>query len=309
MKRFVSMLMILALLPCAAALADPEDWEYYVDPDFTIRYPDYLEVYGVPEEETGWNMLVFEEPDGTDENGNPHILMIILRAEEKDWREWVKTGRFPDIRGKMQQLRRLSADEADSQPNMPMDHLFSLFQCADGSELQETVVIETPDEPDWIILIRYPMYNELNYPYIFHWMLETMVLPGMMADNGSFLLLAEADGDERLEFTDNISEIEVDGDASPFWLITVPNLRVTDFVLELVDWDDAAFTVSGTETLYSADVFDAESALEIYAYIPDMLPNLRIRCINPAGEEEVWYIAQSGEDGSLFFMTESDITF
>ena len=51
MKRFVCMLLILALLPCAAALADLEDWEYYVDPDFSIRYPDYLEVYGVPEEE------------------------------------------------------------------------------------------------------------------------------------------------------------------------------------------------------------------------------------------------------------------
>ena len=46
MKRLVCLLLTLALLPCAAALADLDEWEYYYGDGYTIRYPDYMDAYG-----------------------------------------------------------------------------------------------------------------------------------------------------------------------------------------------------------------------------------------------------------------------
>ena len=86
MKRFVCLLLALVLLPLTAAWADLDDWESTGDDGFSIRYPDYMAVYGVPEEETGWisqRYIVYDEPHPMD------AVMVITSEGRVACRKWI----------------------------------------------------------------------------------------------------------------------------------------------------------------------------------------------------------------------------
>ena len=304
MKRLVCLLLALLLFPCVVSLADLEDWEYYESWDFTIRYPDYLQVYGVPEEETGWNMDVFEETDGTDENGKPHILLCVIRAAEEDWALWRETACFPDTWGEMEQFQRLPVDEPDINLEVSMDMAYALYRSLDGMWTREVIFLESPTEDlDYVIVLQFPTEDDGNYQNILHWMLDTLTFPNLGTASGSFTLRSEytAAGDTA------VAEVQIDEEAPAIWLYA--EALITDFAVEQVEWDDAAFTVSAVTTLYSTPRLSPGDVIAIRAYMPDMLPTLRIRGINPEGTEEIWYITESGMDGSLMLLSEADVLY
>ena len=300
MRRIFCVLLALAVLPCFAA-AEYDGWAYYESVlDFSIQYPaDLLDVYGVPEEEEGWNSEVFEPVSGGD-----GALLTITRADETAWDEtWPESG-FPDFKGNTVRMDRVAVDEPGVElAEVPMDMHYGMYRSADGGTMAEVIVLESPtDDLDYVIIARFPADDGYGWQDIFDGMIETLEFPRLGASRGAFTL--------RYDFTGGIAfdEVTVDEGAEAMWLYAEP--YVTDFVLEEVEWDDAAFTVTGAKTLYTADRFSAEDkALCIYAWIPDMMPTLRFRGVDPDGTEQVWYISASGMDGSLMLLSEPDLFY
>ena len=313
MKHFVCLLLALVLLPLTAAWADLDDWESTGDDGFSIRYPDYMAVYGVPEEETGWNMLVLEDPDGRDENGRPQILLYVLRADEATWSNWKEMGSFPNIYGEYEPMQKLTVDEPPilDEPeelvmHVTMDMSYSLYQSMDGKWWQEVFIFDHPTADDFVVICHFPANDGGWYSNVLHWMIATMEFDDMddigngapYAGSCSFSLLVDNIYDNPYQ------EIILDEEAEPMWLFADP--AVSSFVLEEVEWDDP-FTLSGVTPLYTDDLFTPDEALAIYAYVPDMMPVLRVRGINAEGAEEVWYVSESGEDGSLMLIPAADV--
>ena len=319
MKRLFILLTVLVLIPSAAALADLEDWLLYEGQEFTIRYPEYMQVYGVPEEETGWNMDVLEEPDGTGEDGKPQILLAVIRADAADWTQWQETG-FPDTWGQIEPMTRVEVDEPSVIPESDMRTHYLLYQSMDGKWMKKVIILETPvfEDPDYVIISRYPSYDDGNYENILDWMIGFMTFPEKYADgtNGNEgPVNGVTGGDDGFTFwlsrefypklVYEAYPVKVDADGPFMWLYT--DTEVTDLVVEKVEWDDETFTVTAVTPVYSIDMLDPTYALCIRAYIPEMLPNLRIRATSFDGEEGCWYISESGEDGSLLLIPEEDL--
>ena len=86
--------------------------------------------------------------------------------------------------------------------------------------------------------------------------------------------------------------------------IRVPLEEVTDFALEKLDWNDFKYTAS---PVCVAAVLSPGQNLRIYTDIPDAMPNLRFRYTDGRGNPQCWYITQSGRDGSLMLLGESDL--
>ena len=185
MKKLTCLLLVLMLLPVGFALADLEDWVLYRGDGFTIRYPDYMDVYGVPEEETGWNMDVLEDPSGRDDNGNGPIMLYVLLAGEEDWQVWQASGGFPDIYGEYIPMERLVVDEPpvlDEPPEVTMetvmDMSYALYRSTDGAWQLEAFIFDHPSEQDYVVLCRFPADDGGGYSDVLHWMIATMEFDG-----------------------------------------------------------------------------------------------------------------------------------
>ena len=95
------------------------------------------------------------------------------------------------------------------------------------------------------------------------------------------------------------AEIRVDEEAPAFWLFV--DSGVTDLKVELLEWKED-LTLASATTLHTDDRFLPDEALAIHAYIPDMMPTLRVSCVDAFRIAESWLITESGEDGSLMLI-------
>lgn len=311
MKRLMSLLLVLAfVLPGAAALADLEDWEYHVTDDYTIRYPDYIEIYGVPEEEIGWNMEVFADPESTELRGVP-VQINILYAGADDWTEWLETGAFPDEMGNMEEMERVTVDEPPVDLNTGLDTTYALFRSADGKRMTEAFIFD-PDEGDldYVVLCRYMADDEGWDSNVLHWMLETLTFagaaPAQPGEKGSFLLYDgywEYDG-----FHEVVADLDADETAQERYFIFVKS-DVTDFSVEKLTWNDETFGITKAETLWKAKELTTKDVISIYDWAPEFFPNVRISAVNADGIEEVWYVSVSGENGDLILLSQEEVDY
>ena len=323
MKRFLLLILALSMTAfCVSAQADPEEWPVYEGDGYTIRCPEDMDLYGVPEEETGWNMEVFEDPAGRDENGKPQIYLTVIRADVHDWMQWEETG-FPTVWGDIETMQRMEVDEPTVDLVTDMNMSYRLYRTGDSRWLKKVIILEAPefDDPDYVIISRFPAYDDMHYEDIQDWMIESMTFPwyrdpeegptnGVTGGGNE-----DPDGDNGFSFfldTDFFSEVAyqtypvtVDKDAPSFYLYT--DTEVMDLVVERLEWDDSTFTVTSVTPVYETDMMVPEDALCIQAWIPEMLPDLRIRATGYGGDEGCWYITESGEDGSLILVPEEEL--
>ena len=131
--------------------------------------------------------------------------------------------------------------------------------------------------------------------------LSTLEFPPQPVVNDDFMLDYFQGGAAGMQFID----VVYDEDAEPITL--VPYRDMKDFVLETLTWDGEAFTVSEALPFYAANPLSPGNNLNIYCYFADVLPNLRIRYTDADGEAKCFYIFQSGRDGSLLLLTESEL--
>ncbi|MBR0513562.1 MAG: hypothetical protein IJK06_04840 [Clostridia bacterium] len=309
MKRLVCLLLALVLLPCISALADLDEWEFYTGPDFTIRFPDYMVPYDISAQVTGRPMILLEDPEDTDAEGNPNMQLYIFRADEETWKAWQDASAFPDPYGGFETMQRIPVDEPPvmDEPEevemvLTMDMSYALYQSEDGKWQQEVFIFDHPAADDYVVICRFPAGDTLNSD-VLHWMIAYMTFFDPETGNSGNL------SDSWCPFSlypDNhyatpFREVVVDEDAEPIWLFA--EYPMTNFSLEHLAWSDDMLTVVSAAPLFTADQFTTEEALAIYTYIPDFAPELRVHAVNSEGGEEFWYITDSGEDGSLVLLS------
>ena len=92
-------------------------------------------------------------------------------------------------------------------------------------------------------------------------------------------------------------------------IVLIPLREMTDFALEYLDWDwdfdDPEPSVA--MTLYAAAILAPGDNLRVSCYFEDIMPNLRVRYTDAEGEDQCFYLFQSGRDGSLMLLTESEL--
>ena len=310
MKRLVCLLLTLALLPCAAALADLDEWEYYYGDGYTIRYPDYMDAYGVPMEETGWDMDIFADPEGTDEDGYPHIMLYVIREEQPVWYNWLQDGKFPDIFGRLEEMKRLPVDEPpvlDEPEEIDMNHTLDMtyakYESMDGKWWQEAFIFDKPEGLGYVVLCRFPANDEGWYSDVLHWMVGYMEFddseyPGYTGYDGpcSFSLY------DYNAYACPFTEVTVDSgeDVPVLWLFAEEPM--TDVRLEEIEWDDEFLHVTDARTLFFDEEFTDNETVRIVAWPPEIVPNLRVYGVNEEGGEEYWYIFASGENADVYLV-------
>ncbi|MBR4360859.1 MAG: hypothetical protein IKP32_09610 [Clostridia bacterium] len=294
MKRFFVLLLAAMLLTgCVSAAADVDDWALYEsEMGYTMLYPDFLlEVRCVPSAETGLDAELFVplEEDGA-------ASMRCRQADDPDDSDWEDRG-----------YRPMEMDEPDFEMYVPMEMRTALYLSPDGEEMVEEIRLESPVSMEafpagfeYVFDIRFPAEDQEDWRGIFECMLETLEFQPQPAEAGSFRLDFFSGGAAGMRFT----PVVVDEDAEP--LVLTPRANVTGFVLEKLDWDDDTFSVAGAEPLYAANILTPADHLEIFCWFSDVLPDLRVRCLNESGEAECWYLFQSGMDGSLLLLSEEE---
>lgn len=116
------------------------------------------------------------------------------------------------------------------------------------------------------------------------------------AERGAFRLDRFSGGAMGMEFIPVV--VDADADILSVW----PNQQIKNVVLEELTLDENGRVLSA-EPLYIADVLESNQVLNIQAFEPEILPTLRVRGINEAGENECWYIGVSGENGDPLLLT------
>lgn len=186
---------------------------------------------------------------------------------------------------------RISRDE----PEVWLNYPYEMTAYTDGDIISEQWIISAPDR-DYVFIIQYETGDYQGWAPLFHEILGTVEFPDQPAVTADFRL-------DYAQSETQFPDIVVDEDADPMTLTALGD--VTDFVLELVDWEN--MEISSVSVLCIVYKFSPGDGLCIYAYIPDMLPNLRFRYRDANGEEKCWYISQSGRDGSLLMIGPDDL--
>ncbi len=290
MKRLFCILLALGLLVGAVLAEDGadddwdefgENWEYFESRfGFSLWYnADQL---------TCWTDAFEDEPaemfcPWDDESGVAVLICRGSRFSAALWDDWT----------------RVDLDGAD----IWLDYPYEMTAYTDGEIISEQWIISAPDA-DYVFIIQYEVEDHQNWALLFRDTLSGLEFPGQPAENASFRLDFFQGGAAGMEFFD----VVVDPDAAP--LVLIPLEKVTDFALETVDWADADWdnlTPSAVSPVCVAGALSPGMNLRIYAYIPDILPDLRFRYVDGEGENQCWYISQSGRDGSLLLIAEDDL--
>ena len=313
MKRFVCLLLALAiLLPGAAALADPEEWEYQSNGDYTIRYPDYMNIYSVLKEEYGWDMDVLESAA---ETGEEEFSVVILYAGMDDWLSWLETGSFPDIRGNMEKMGRVEVDEPPVDIRTGMETTFAQYMSADGKRMREVWIFDADEgDLDRVVICRWAADADGFYEDIVHWMMETLTFdgdpgpsggPARSGARGSFSVVGvwNYDGVHKV-----IKDVVVDRkSAGMYWIYVTSD--VTKFKVEKLTWNDRTFKVKNAKQLYANKKLTTTEVIAIHDWLPEMLPNIRIRAVNSDGIEEIWYVSTNEENGEIILLSEAEMSY
>ncbi|MBQ9263917.1 MAG: hypothetical protein IJ189_06845 [Clostridia bacterium] len=275
MKKLLCLLLTLALLPLLPARAETAIYE---SPYFTLSYDDAL-------------LTVEEHEDG--------VVLFLPRVAMGMTGIWCQV--MPSVYPDWSEDGFLFADLEDDF-DIAWPHACFIQPVDDGAYQLNTLCISAPDA-FYYLNVSYPNGDPDGWGAALWEMLHTLDLPAQPAIAGSFRLDFFQGGAAGMRFTDVVVDAEAE------WPLTLrPQGEVTGFVLEKIAWDADTFKPLSAQTLYAADRLSSGDNLNMYCFIPDVLPNLRIRCLNADGAEESWYISQSGRDGSLLLLSEQAVT-
>ena len=282
MKRLFSVLLALCLLCCAAAPgvveAQEEEWTLFESRfGFTLWYPsDQLEFW-IDDwyEETAEAFCPVDDQSG--------VAEMVCRGSRFSAMLW-------------DDYSRISDEEIDADLGYP----FEVTAYTDGDVIVEQWIVSAPDA-DYVFLIQYEAGDSQGWAPLFHAVLETLEFPSQPAGNADFRLDFFQGGAAGMTFTDMV----VDEDADPIVLIPLREMR--SFALEYLDWDFDTMTPTVAMTLYAATYLSPGNNLRVSCYFEDIMPNLRVRYTDAEGEAQCFYLFESGRDGSLMLMEESEL--
>lgn len=293
MKKTASILLaLLLLLTCVCfAAADEDAYKTYESPEgYTVMYPaDRINAYGVPAEEIGYDADCFEPAAA-----NTGAYMFSCVSQSPDWPDWAGMG-----------YRRQEIDEPDIELEVNMETSYRRYLTADGLQMVDVIRMTRPDGAgDYVFVLGAPVNDPDGWRDELIAVLETVEFPPMGVRAGAFRLDFANEDDEEEEAA-YFAEVTVDEEAESVVLTALD--KVTGFVLEALAWDDEAMKLADATALYSAAALSPGDSLRICCYFGEILPTLRVRCVNSAGENECWYLADSGMDGSLMLLSEAGV--
>jgi hypothetical protein len=287
MKRLFCMLLALCLFVCPALAEYDDAYEDEYDGDdgwvyFESRFGFsawYLE-YEISQWEDIWNGQTAEFfCPVEDQSGNAFMVFAGHRFSMLLWDDY---SRIP------------------LEPSISLDYPCEVTAFTDGGVVLEQWIVSVADG-DYVFILQYEADDPCNWRQLFYSVLGSVEFPSQPVQNVDFLLDYFQGGAAGMQFID----VVYDEEADPITL--VPYREMQDFVLEVLTWDDEAFTVKEAFSLYAASPLSPGDNLNIYCYFADILPVLRMRYTDAEGEAQCWYITQSGRDGSLMLLAEDEV--
>ena len=192
----------------------------------------------------------------------------------------------------------IRAEADDPEFDLALRYTYAVYESPD--ETVEELMVTTVDGDMYLFSLSCPAGDPQDVADQLRDLLGTLEFPSQPAVSGSFRL----DFWPEDVFGSETVDIVLDEEAQPLLLLAMQ--PVSTFVMEEVIWDEDAYQPIGFKPIYTAERLTAAEPLRLYCFIPDGLPFLRIRCYNGAGEEESYYLSQSGRDGSLMLLDEEE---
>lgn len=282
MKKLFYVLLALCFLCCAAVpgMAETygEEWTLFESRfGFNLWYPEDRLDFWIEDwcEEPAEAFCPVEDQSG--------VAEMVCRGSRYSAMMW-------------DDYTRISDDELDADFGLP----FEVTAYTDGEIIAEQWIVSARDA-DYVFIIQYETGDHQGWAPLFHAVLETLEFPAQPAENADFRLDYFQGGAAGMQFTDLV----VDGEADPFVLIPLREMR--SFALEYLDWDFDTMEPTVSMTLYASAILAPGGNLRVFCYFEDVMPNLRVRYTDAEGEEQCFYLFQSGRDGSLILLTESEL--
>lgn len=308
MKRLGCLLLVLILmLPGAAALAVPETWETMSDGAYSVRYPDTMRSFSALKEEYGWDIDVALDV----EQENATVALLVIYAAPKDWQRWLVNGDYPDDRGERETMKRLPVDEPPVELKVDAEVHYALYRSGDGERMKEAFIVDPEgSELDFVLVCLYPANDEGGFRDTLHRMVETFSFtsaPGgstrPTAEGGSFHVVSsyEYDGQHQV-----VKDLVVNRKSTNiYWIFA--DLPVTRFRVEKLTWNEKTFRVRKAKQLYSRKKLDPSEVIAVFDWLPEVFPTIRFRAVNVDGIEEIWYVSTDEENGKIVLLSEQQM--
>lgn len=305
MKRIASILLALALLCGASAGAEEADWQA-CESECGISFFYDANVFGVDVSARDGAVLVYplalsEKTEERNEAGfavawkdrqNQAAIRIsgpyAGGPEGAVPEDWMPPEEFAPLSGEMDLALPCWICRHEIE-----DEIIGPYAC------DEIVARGTDDL--YHLYVAYPQGDPDGWGEKLWEIMETMEFPPQAAEAGAIRLDFFQGGAAGMRFIDVIADEE----AEPFVLRF--REAVSDFALEKLIWNDEPFEIAEAETLYAADALSPGDNLKVFCWFSDVLPDLRVRCVNARGEKECWYLYESGRDGSLMLLSEEEM--
>lgn len=293
MKRWICVLLALAMLWSVSAWGEEDEdgplAEYESPLGFTIWYDDSL--LGVLSGEDPRYGLPCDLFYPLDPSVNAGMTCTVLpNMAEPDW--------------EAEGWTRVEVDEWEMEVSTSMNMSYRVFLSADGRETTEDIrLFSNVGGYGWdggytyAFTLRFPADDPDDWRETMEDMLQWAYFPPQGFEVADFRLDFFQGGAAGMRFIDVI----VDEEAEPIVLLPLRDMK--DAALEWVEWDESGLEAVGAKTLYAAELLSPGDNLRIYSYFSDMMPNLRIRYTDAEGAEMIWYLADSGMDGSLLILS------
>ncbi len=294
MKKAILLLVLIAtVMLCAIAMAE-EEWEKYEGPlGMTIKYPKAIIEASCHSSKDGY----YNEYDRIDRfvprAGQTSARMTCTLQSDPQFPFWEDDG-----------YTKLEMDDSLlDQIENSMYKTLDMYMNPEGTEIVEELRMTYPInlEPTILFDIFLPADDPDGWRDVFESMLSTLEFPPL----GEEFAGIRFDFYENVEKNASSEKIIVDEGAACYVLAF--SGETSQFALEEVEWDDAAFRIVNVKTLFKADLMSDGDQLDISCFFPDGLPKLRIRWSDPWTKDRTYYLTMSGKDGSLHMLSASEI--
>ena len=282
MKRFLCVLLVLCML-MGTALCENDRRQFESGYCFSLWYDDTrFAVDSWQDEERG----LVERFRFLDENAAAYLEISSLDEAVDEEERWWKQG--------------LSPMDVYWVPELDLALPWH-YACYENEYLIVEEWIVTADSGLLSFAISHPIKDDRHWGEELFSILETVEFPPQPAVSADFRLDFFQGGAAGMRFTD----LMVDEDAEPIVLIPLREMR--EFALEYLEWSMDTVTPTVAMTLYTDAILSPGTNLRVSCYFADVLPNLRVRYTDADGAAQCFYLFQSGRDGSLLLLTESEL--
>ena len=298
MKKLCCVLLALCLLASLSAAAEEAEWTLYESPyGFSLWYDAQSCLIEEGREDGAtviYPLALYDPLPGRDEMGRAALpkdekLQAYIRIEQPA--PPVDAGWTPP------------ADRAATEKELDIafPYLSTAMLIEDpqaGPVTVEELFVLLPDS-FFAASIAYPQDDPVGWSEELWDILSTLEFapqPAVFRDD--LRLDFFQGGAAGMRFTD----VVIDEEAEPVVLLPLRELR--DFSLNRIVWDEENFEPLGLEPVYTADTLAPGDHLAIFAYFPDVLPELCARYTDAEGERWSLSLFQSGRDGSLLLIPE-----